>query len=57
MCIPPLEKEPLFFFEKMLKIRDQVDEDLNLSMGMSNDYKVALKCSTNMVRIGSKIFT
>jgi len=56
MCIPPLDKEPLFFFEKMLTIRDQVDQDLNLSMGMSNDYEIALNCSSNMVRIGSKIF-
>ena len=56
MCIPPFDKDPLFFFEKMLTIRDQVDQGLNLSMGMSNDYEIALKCSSNMVRIGSKIF-
>ena len=55
MCIPPLDKEPSFF-EKMQTIRDQIDKNLNLSMGMSNDYEIALKCSTNMIRIGSKIF-
>ena len=27
-----------------------------LSMGMSQDYKIALKCGTNMVRIGSAVF-
>lgn len=27
-----------------------------LSMGMSDDYKIALKCGSNMVRIGSTIF-
>jgi len=27
-----------------------------LSMGMSNDYQIALDCGTNMVRIGSKVF-
>jgi pyridoxal phosphate enzyme (YggS family) len=27
-----------------------------LSMGMSNDYKIALKTGSNMIRIGSKIF-
>ena len=27
-----------------------------LSMGMSNDYKLALECGSNMIRIGSKIF-
>lgn len=27
-----------------------------LSMGMSDDYKIALECGTNMVRIGSAVF-
>lgn len=27
-----------------------------LSMGMSDDYKIAIKCGSNMVRIGSTIF-
>ena len=27
-----------------------------LSMGMSNDYKIAIECGSNMVRIGSEIF-
>lgn len=27
-----------------------------LSMGMSNDYKVALTCGSNMVRVGAKLF-
>lgn len=27
-----------------------------LSMGMSNDYQIALECGTTMVRIGSKVF-
>ena len=27
-----------------------------LSMGMSNDYKIALKNGSNMIRVGSKIF-
>jgi len=27
-----------------------------LSMGMSGDYKIALDCGSNMVRIGSAIF-
>ena len=26
------------------------------SMGMSNDYKLAIQCGSNLVRIGSKIF-
>lgn len=28
----------------------------HLSMGMSNDYKIAIECGSTMVRIGSKIF-
>ena len=35
------------------KLIETVD---TLSMGMSNDYKLALKCGSNMIRIGSKIF-
>ena len=27
-----------------------------LSMGMSNDYKTAIKCGSNMIRLGSYIF-
>lgn len=56
MCIPPFSGEPSYFFKKMVKIRDQIDVNLNLSMGMSNDYIDAIKYSSNMVRIGSKIF-
>jgi PLP dependent protein len=28
-----------------------------LSMGMSSDYKIAVKCGSNMVRVGSKVFS
>jgi uncharacterized pyridoxal phosphate-containing UPF0001 family protein len=27
-----------------------------LSMGMSSDYKIALDCGSNMIRIGSALF-
>ena len=27
-----------------------------LSMGMSGDYKIALNCNSNMIRLGSNIF-
>ena len=27
-----------------------------LSMGMSNDYKLAIECGSNMIRLGSLIF-
>ena len=36
-------------------IKKQYDLSI-LSMGMTSDYKIALSCSSNMVRIGSAIF-
>ena len=27
-----------------------------LSMGMSSDYEIAIKCNSNMIRLGSTIF-
>ena len=47
-------------FENLYKIYSNMKNsirDLNiLSMGMSNDYKLAVDAGSNMVRIGSKIF-
>ena len=40
----------------MLEIKDKLNNKLLLSMGMSDDYETALKCGSNMIRIGSKIF-
>ena len=56
MCIPPLNKDPRYFFEKMLKIRKNIDDHLTLSMGMSSDYKIALELNSNEIRVGSLIF-
>ena len=56
MCIPPLNKDPRYFFEKMLKIRKNIDDHLTLSMGMSSDYKIALDLNSNEIRVGSLIF-
>ena len=55
MCIPPINKDPETFFTKMDKLRFKIDKIL-LSMGMSSDYEIALRCKTDLVRIGSKIF-
>ena len=57
MCIPPLDSNPVFYFNKMREIKDKLNNKLLLSMGMSGDYLTALKCGTNLIRIGSKIFT
>jgi pyridoxal phosphate enzyme (YggS family) len=45
-------------FEKTHRIYDSLKKDgaKICSMGMSNDYELAIKCGANLVRIGSKIF-
>tara|TARA_B100001093_G_scaffold407666_1_gene396339 strand:+ start:762 stop:1403 length:642 start_codon:yes stop_codon:yes gene_type:complete len=57
MCIPPNDENPKFYFEEMKKIKNKIDIDLKLSMGMSQDYLEALQCGSNLIRVGSKIFT
>ena len=56
MCIPPNDKRPEIYFEEMVFLRNKIDKGLKLSMGMSNDYKVALNYQSNLIRIGSLIF-
>ena len=56
MCIPPNILDPSNYFYEMCKIRNEIDKSLKLSMGMSNDYNIALKFGSNNIRIGSKIF-
>ena len=56
MCIPPDSKNPEIFFEKMLNIKNSINKDLKLSMGMSGDYKIALQKKTDILRIGSMFF-
>lgn len=34
----------------------QTDSFKEISMGMSHDYQIAIKCGTTLVRVGSKIF-
>ena len=45
-------------FEESYKIYETVKKHnaTICSMGMSNDYELAIKCGANLVRIGSKIF-
>ena len=56
MCIPPNIKDPSSFFLRLKKLRDQLNPNLKLSMGMSSDFETALKAGSNLIRIGSKIF-
>tara|TARA_A100001011_G_scaffold202242_1_gene210607 strand:+ start:1762 stop:2328 length:567 start_codon:yes stop_codon:yes gene_type:complete len=56
MCIPPNTQDPSNYFKEMIKIRDNINKKLKLSMGMSNDYKIALNFQSDIIRIGSLIF-
>ena len=56
MCIPPFEKNSRDYFNKMNEIKESIDTKLKLSMGMSDDYKIALECNSDLIRIGSRIF-
>ena len=55
MCIPPFEEKPHSYFKKMIELRDYINPKLKLSMGMSNDYEVALSYQSDLVRVGSRI--
>ncbi len=61
MCIPSLENDSKKAFFSMQKINEKLKKDYKyyngeLSMGMSNDYEIALDYGATIVRIGSKIF-
>ena len=47
-------------FNSLKKLFDKAKKKLpdmeTLSMGMSGDYDIAIKCGSNMIRIGSNIF-
>ena len=49
------EEEINSSFKKMNELKKKYNFKL-VSMGMSNDYKIAIKNNTDIVRIGSKIF-
>ena len=55
MCLPPFNENPKIHFMKLAKLADQFSFP-SLSMGMSNDFKVALECGATHIRIGTKIF-
>ena len=66
MSIPPIceeNKELFAYFDKMHKLFidiksqniDNIDMSI-LSMGMSGDYREAILCGSNLVRVGSSIF-
>ena len=64
MCIPPFSKNPedsRIHFRKLCSLRDEILDNgfesvTDLSMGMSNDYEVAIEEGATHVRVGSAIF-
>tara|TARA_B110000483_G_scaffold242897_1_gene330331 strand:- start:1564 stop:2205 length:642 start_codon:yes stop_codon:yes gene_type:complete len=57
MCIPPNNQDSNFFFNKMVELKNSINPDLLLSMGMSGDYLFALQNKTDLIRLGSKFFS
>jgi pyridoxal phosphate enzyme (YggS family) len=64
MTIPPESKEPedsRKYFKELKNLRDKAEKHLekhlqHLSMGMTNDYHIAIEEGASIVRIGRKIF-
>lgn len=62
MCIPPKSNTEKFFYEMekiFIDIQSKKLDNINmsvLSMGMSNDYKLAIKYNSSIIRIGTALF-
>ncbi len=64
MCIPPFSAEPedsRSFFIMLRELRDALESEFavklpQLSMGMSNDFAVAIEEGATLVRVGTAIF-
>jgi len=55
MCIPPVNVAPDSYFKKLKKLNE--DSKLkDLSMGMSEDFEIAIKLGSTYVRVGTSIF-
>ena len=55
MCIPPADVEPSKYFEEMQNLNKSLGF-VELSMGMSSDFILAVKNLSTFVRVGSSIF-
>ena len=55
MCIPPVNENPALHFAFMHKIFKKNKLDV-LSMGMSNDFEIAIEFGSTDIRIGSELF-
>ncbi|AQX28503.1 MULTISPECIES: YggS family pyridoxal phosphate-dependent enzyme [unclassified Bartonella] len=55
MAIPPVQENPGPYFALLAKLAKETNLS-KLSMGMSNDFKIALQFGANVLRIGSALF-
>ena len=59
MVLPPFFDDPEAtrpYFKRLREIRDEFLPNGELSMGMSNDFEVAIEEGSTMVRVGTAIF-
>ncbi len=55
MCIPPVNEEPSIHFSYLNKLCKKLNLK-SLSMGMSNDYREAIKFGATHIRVGTSFF-
>ena len=55
MIIPPNDNQPEKYFKSLNDLKNSLALK-ELSMGMSEDYEIAVKYGATFVRIGSSIF-
>ena len=55
MCLPPINEPPAKHFQIMQSLA-QNNHIKFLSMGMSDDYDIALKYGSTHIRVGTSIF-
>ncbi len=55
MCIPPIDENPHTHFELLKKLANE-NNLKELSIGMSNDYEVAIKFNPSYIRLGTILF-
>jgi pyridoxal phosphate enzyme (YggS family) len=55
MCLPPINESPEKYFISLKQIGTNLKLN-EFSMGMSNDYKIAIESGSTFIRVGSGIF-
>ena len=51
-----IKEEFSFLNTTFVRLKEENEDFTTLSMGMSGDYKIAIECGSNMIRVGSSIF-